>query len=333
MFMENLKIYLIVLYCLILSSIDLKAQQITGINLEGIPYPYNVKYDTIQSQRQHLAMAYMYETVANPRGTVMLFHGKNFNGSYWGETIKNLLMRGYNVFIPDQIGFGKSSKPVSYQYSFQVLSENTRIVMDKLKIGKVILLGHSMGGMLATRFSLMYPHRVQQLILENMIGLEDWQKWVFYKDVEFFFDRELKKSKDGVRQYMLTNYFHNEWKPSYDELLNLQTAFLQHPEYPVLAWNSALTYDMIITQPVVYEFRNLKVPTVLIIGQLDRTALGKDLVSKEVAAQMGNYPQLGKEIAAKIPSSRLIELPGLGHIPHVEDFDEFFKVLMEVIKR
>lgn len=330
--MENTKRFFFTLFYLALSSSLLKGQQVTGINLEGILYPYKVKYDTIYSQRQSLVMAYMYETVANSRGTVMLFHGKNFNGAYWGETMKKLLSKGYNVFVPDQIGFGKSSKPSNYQYSFHVLSENTRKVLEKLKIGKVILLGHSMGGMLATRFSLMFPDKVQQLILENMIGLEDWQKWVPYKDVEFYFERELKKSRDGVRQYMLTNYFHNEWKPRYDELLHLQTAFLQHPDYPILAWNSALTYDMIITQPVVDEFHNLKVPTVIIIGLLDRTALGKDLVAKETASQMGNYPQLGKEIASRIPGSKLVELPGLGHIPHVEDFDGFFKVLMEVIK-
>lgn len=302
------------------------------INLEGYNYPYKVKFDTLQSQQQKLVMAYMYEAAGNSKTTVMLLHGKNFNGVYWGETIKNLLAKGYNVFVPDQIGFGKSTKPKHYQYSFQQLAENTRTIMDKLKIDKVIVLGHSMGGMLATRFALMFPYKVEQLILENPIGLEDWRKWVPYKDLSFFYERELKKTAEDAKQYMLANYFHNEWKSSYDDLVYLQTAFLKHPNYPVLAWNSALTYDMIITQPVVYEFKNLKVPTALILGQLDRTALGKELIPKDAAAQMGDYPRLGKEIAGEIPNSRLIELKGLGHIPHVENFNLFFEALMEVIK-
>lgn len=314
------------------ATVQLLAQKQLGINLEDYSYPYKVKFDTITTQQQKLRMAYMYETTGELKGTVMLLHGKNFNGAYWGETIKNLLLKGYNVFVPDQIGFGKSTKPKYYQYSFQQLAENTRKVMDKLKIGKVTVLGHSMGGMLATRFSLMFPERVEHLILENPIGLEDWRKWVPYKDINFFYERELKKTKESARQYMLANYFHNEWKSSYDDLVYLQTAFLQDKDYPLLAWNSALTYDMIITQPVVYEFKNLKVPTALIIGQLDRTALGKEMVSKDIATQMGNYPQLGKEVAAQIPNSRLIELQGLGHIPHVENFNIFFESLMSVLK-
>lgn len=322
----------IILTLIILFSAGVKAQNQLGINLEGYNYPYKVKFDTIQSQQQKLVMAYMYETAGNSKATVMLLHGKNFNGAYWGETIKNLLLKGYNVFVPDQIGFGKSTKPKHYQYSFQQLAENTRTIMDKLKITKVIVIGHSMGGMLATRFALMFPEKVEQLVLENPIGLEDWRKWVPYKDLSFFYERELRKTAEGAKQYMLANYFHNEWKSSYDDLVYLQTAFLKHPDYPLLAWNSALTYDMIITQPVVYEFKNLTVPTALILGQLDRTALGKEMVSKEVSSQMGNYPKLGKEIAGEIPNARLIELNGLGHIPHVENFSLFFEALMGVIK-
>ncbi|NJO69802.1 MAG: alpha/beta hydrolase [Bacteroidetes bacterium] len=319
---------------LIVHNLGLYAQktEMLGINLEEYQYPYKVKFDTLDTQQQKLKMAYMYEVAGNSRGTVVLLHGKNFNGAYWGETIKNLLQKGYNVFVPDQIGFGKSSKPEYYQYSFQQLAENTRKVLDNLKITRVILLGHSMGGMLAVRFALMYPEITEQLILENPIGLEDWKKWIPYRNIDFYFERELKKTKESARQYMFVNYFNNQWKEAYDNLVYLQTAFLNHPDYPRLAWNSALTTDMILTQPVVYELGNLKVPTVLILGQLDRTALGKDLVSKEVAAQMGNYPKLGKEITSQIPGSQLIELPGIGHIPHIENFRVFFDTLMDVIK-
>lgn len=304
-----------------------------GINLEEVKYPYHVSFDTIATQNQQLVMAYMYETAGNSRGTVMLLHGKNFNGSYWGETIKNLLLKGYNVFVPDQIGFGKSSKPEHYQYTFQQLAFNTKTVLEKLKITKLIVLGHSMGGMLATRFSLMYPEMVEQLILVNPIGLEDWSQWVPYRKVDFWYQKELGKTKESVKNYMLANYFHNEWKSSYDELVYQQSAYLGQKDYPVLALNSALTTDMIMTQPVVYEFERLKVPTILIIGQLDRTALGKDLVSEEIAAQMGNYPKLGQEISRKINGSKLIELPGLGHVPQVENFNRFFEAVIDVIKQ
>jgi pimeloyl-ACP methyl ester carboxylesterase len=84
---------------------------------------------------------------------------------------------------------------------------------------------------------------------------------------------------------------------------------------------------MIYTQPVVYEFPNLKVPAVLIIGQRDRTALGRDLAPPNVAAKLGNYPELGREAARRIPRARLIPLDGLGHAPMIEAPERFYQAL------
>ncbi len=94
----------------------------------------------------------------------------------------------------------------------------------------------------------------------------------------------------------------------------------------------ALTSDMIFTQPVCYEFALIKVPTVLMIGLLDRTAIGKERVDSTTSSRMGNYPVLGKKAAAAIPFCRLIELEGIGHIPHVENFDLFKKHLSDILK-
>jgi pimeloyl-ACP methyl ester carboxylesterase len=104
----------------------------------------------------------------HPNGqTVMLLHGKNFCGAYWGQTVKTLTGKGYRVIVPDQIGFGKSSKPDTLQYTFQLLAAAMRAVLDSAGVGKVIVLGHSMGGMVATRFALMYPERAEKFILEK----------------------------------------------------------------------------------------------------------------------------------------------------------------------
>ena len=89
---------------------------------------------------------------------------------------------------------------------------------------------------------------------------------------------------------------------------------------------------MIYTQPVCYEFENIIAPTLLIIGQLDRTAMGKNLVSDEVRKTLGNYPVLGKLTHQKIKGSRLVELDGLGHVPHVEAFDRFIQPLLSFLK-
>jgi pimeloyl-ACP methyl ester carboxylesterase len=90
---------------------------------------------------------------------------------------------------------------------------------------------------------------------------------------------------------------------------------------------SARTYDMIFTQPVVHEFPDLTVPTLLIIGQRDRTALGTGTVSGSMAETLGQYDRLGEEAARAIPHSRLIELEEVGHVPHYEAFDRFWNAL------
>ncbi len=327
-------LFLTVFLLLSFSSLDAQDKQAKlGINLEGYEYPYPVEYFTIDSQQQSLKMAFMHEESENPNGrTILLFHGKNFNGAYFGQTMQTLLEDGFNVLAPDQVGFGKSTKPDYYHYTFQQLAKNTKSLVDSLDIDQTVVLGHSMGGMLATRFALMYPQMVETLVLENPIGLEDWKKKVPYQGVDHWYQQELEKTYEGVKQYMAQSYYDNNWKSDYEEWLYLRTGFIGTTDYDRYAWNQALTTDMVFTQPVLYEFPDLKVPTVLIIGQRDRTAIGTGLVSDSVAATMGQYPELGKRTAKQIPNATLIELDDIGHLPHIEDFDRFIEALLSYIQ-
>jgi len=297
---------------------------------QDMGYAYPLKYHSFYSQQQKLTMAYTYEKASKENGkTVLLLHGKNFSGTYWNQTIKLLLQNGFNVLVPDQIGFGVSDMPQRYQYSFQQLAANTKVLADSLGISKLIVLGHSMGGMLAVRFALQYAEFCSQLILENPIGLEDWKIWVPYSPIDIEYKKELSKTLASLKKYFLDNYFHGQWKNEYDSLLYYSSRNLSNK---AAAWNMALTSDMIFTQPVCYEFASIKVPTVLMIGLLDRTAIGKERVDSITASRMGNYPMLGKKVSDLIPGCKLIELNGIGHIPHVEDFGGFSKKLLEVLK-
>src|SRR5579863_5768628 len=83
-----------------------------GIGLEGFPYPYPVNLLPLVNDGEQLRMAYMDIAPAQPNGrVVVLLHGRNFPASYWAPVIKTLTEAGYRVVVPDQIGFGKSSKP------------------------------------------------------------------------------------------------------------------------------------------------------------------------------------------------------------------------------
>lgn len=259
----------------------------------------------------------------------MAFHALEWEGR--ARTIRALTARGFRVIAPDQIGFGKSSKPAAYQFSFHTLADNTRSLLRALNVERVSVVGHSMGGMLATRFALLHPDMTDRLILVNPIGLEDYRRGVPYRTVEQHYANELKTTPESIREYQRKSYYAGEWKPEYEELIQAPAGWTRHPQYARVAWNAALTTDMIITQPVVHELRDLRVPTLLIIGTRDRTALGAAWAPPEVASRMGDYTQLGKRAAEAIPNARLIELPGVGHMPMIEAFDAYRDALVEFL--
>lgn len=322
----------IVLIFMLISTVAFSQTErpVLDIRLSGYAYPFPVQQLRLQSQGQELEMAYMDIRPEKPNGkTVVLLHGKNFNGAYWKTTAEALHSDGYRIVIPDQIGFGKSSKALGYQFTFQQLAQNTKALLDALKIEKIQLLGHSMGGMLATRFTLMYPEVVEKLILENPIGLEDWKLVAPYVSIDQHYQTELKADYESTKKYQLDFYYDGKWKPAYDEWVYLLTAWIKHPNYNIVARNNAQTSDMIFTQPVLYEFQYIKAPTLLIIGTRDRTAIGKDNVKDPaIRKQMGLYQNLGKETQQQIPNAKLVELDNIGHLPHIEAFERFIKPLM-----
>jgi pimeloyl-ACP methyl ester carboxylesterase len=125
-----------------------------SITCEECPYPYPSSYLPLTLYGQDVRIAYM--DVA-PNGTanghtVVLLHGNNFAGFYFGGPIDILRKAGFRVVVPDQIGYGRSSKPI-IPYNFHDMARNTRLILQHLKIDRVMVVGHSMGGMLAARWT------------------------------------------------------------------------------------------------------------------------------------------------------------------------------------
>ncbi|WP_144154191.1 alpha/beta fold hydrolase [Paraburkholderia sp. BCC1885] len=302
-----------------------------GPELQGFDYPEPVEQFGFTSQGVALHMAYMDIQPQHANGrTAVLLHGKNFCAATWGPTIRRLSEAGYRVVAPDQIGFCKSSKPEHYQYSFQQLARNTHALLESLGVSRATLIGHSTGGMLAIRYALMYPQQTQQLVLVDPIGLEDWKaKGVPSISVDQWYERELKTSADSIRRYEQATYYAGQWRADYEPWVQMLAGMYRGPGKQIVAWNSALLYDMIYTQPVVYELGQLQMPTLLMIGQKDTTAIGKDAAPPEVRAKLGDYPQLGKAAAQAIPHATLVEFADLGHAPQMQDPQAFHKALLD----
>ena len=328
------KYFNLIVFCFLSATAQEKQLQATDLEMENVTYPFPVKEMQLVIQGQVLKMAYMDLQPKVPNGkSVLLLHGKNFSAIYWEQTANDLAKAGFRVIMPDQIGFGKSSKPTNIQYSFQLLAQNTKAVLDQLKIDKVAVLGHSMGGMLATRFALMYPEMTEKLILENPIGLEDWKTVVPYQSVDQWYASEVNQNYDKMKAYQKEFYYGGQWKSEYDKWLNIPAGWTINKDYPIIAKSSALAYDMIFTQPVFYEFGNIKAKTLLIIGQRDRTALAKGKAPKEIQETLGNYPLLGKSTAKKIANSELVEIDNVGHLPHIEAYEKFITPLLTFLNK
>ncbi|MFM0319389.1 alpha/beta hydrolase [Paraburkholderia nemoris] len=302
-----------------------------GPELQGFNYPAPVEQYDFTSQGVALHMAYMDIKPEHANGrTAVLLHGKNFCAATWDATIHRLSDAGYRVIAPDQIGFCKSSKPEHYQYSFQQLARNTHALLESLGVTDATVIGHSTGGMLAIRYALMYPHETQQLVLVNPIGLEDWKaKGVPSLSVDQWYERELKTTADSIRRYEQATYYAGQWRADYEPWVQMLAGMYRGPGKQIVAWNSALLYDMIYTQPVVYELGHLSMPTLLLIGQKDTTAIGKDAAPPDVRAKIGHYPELGKAAAKAIPHATLVEFAGLGHAPQMQDPQAFHKALLD----
>ncbi|VUD62471.1 Non-heme bromoperoxidase BPO-A2 [Thalassocella blandensis] len=323
------------LYALCVSKVSAAEKPLVyDAELSTFEYPFAVQTYELSSQRQKLSMRYMDVGKANasktPQKTAVLLHGKNFSGYYWEDVARLLLEHGYRVIIPDQIGFGKSSKPEHYQYSFAQLALNTQSLLQHIGINQYTVIGHSMGGMLATTLALN-DAQVSDLMLINPIGLEPYLDYVEIKDPEFFYQSELKKTADKVRAYQKANYYDGKWKPEYERLIAPHIGWLNGPDKSLIAWNNALTYLPIFAEDITSKFSKITVPTQLIIGTRDRTGPGRNWKKSGVEHQLGQYQKLGKLTAKSITNAKLYELEGLGHMPQIEDFDRFKPVFLKAL--
>ena len=299
--------------------------------LDGFKYPFEVNTFKFNSQNQDLKMRYMDIGEKDAQKVIVLLHGKNFSGYYWERVAKDLLKKNYRVIIPDQIGFGKSSKPDYYQYSFGQLALNTKTLLDNLKLAKLDLVGHSMGGMLATTFAVNYPKSVNKLILINPIGLEDYGKYVEFKDVNFFYKRELAKTIDKAINYQKKNYYDGKWSSEYEKLLIPLKGMLAGEDWKIVAWNNALTYGPIFSENIVDRFSQVTSKTFLIIGTRDKTGPGRGWLKEGVTIKLGEYKKLGINANNLIKGSKLIELDGLGHMPQYENYNVFINSFYKAV--
>jgi len=305
-----------------------------GIDLESVTYPFPVAFLPLVLEAHDVRMAYMdVAPQGQPNGkTIVLLHGKNFYGLYWERTIRESIARGYRVVVPDQIGWGKSSK-AAIAYSFDLLAGNTAKLLDACGVERVHLVGHSTGGMLATRFARMYPERLERLVLEDSIGMEDYRRVVPPPPFDALYAQELALDASGI-QRIFSNYLAD---PShigiFAQAIDVELGVLQSADYPQRARVSALAYRMIYEEPVCYEYDLVAAPSLVVTGAADHTAPFASFASPAARQVLGHIPLLGERTARTLQHGRFVEIAGAGHVPHLEQPEPFYRALFNFLEQ
>jgi len=303
-----------------------------GIDLEGFAYPYPVSLFPVVNDGEQLRMAYMdIGASGQPNGrTVVLLHGRNFPSSYWAPVIKTLTGAGFRVVVPDQIGFGKSSKQ-SGELHFDVLARNTIALLDHLQVGSVDIVAHSMGGMLAVRIARAYPDRVSHLVLTAPIGLEDYRLYVPPVASETIMANEEKLTAEGYRKQLETNYAlklpPDQVTPFIDSRFNIKGS----ADYPRWLGAFVASYQMIYREPVVHEIPLITQPTLFVMGADDHNAPGRPSAPEALRAKMGHNAELAKALAQLMPNGRAEVIPNTGHLVFLEAREKYDELLLNFL--
>jgi pimeloyl-ACP methyl ester carboxylesterase len=244
---------------------------------------------------------------SNP--AVILLHGLGGDVSNWAMTIPTLSGK-YHVYVPDQVGFGKSDKPLA-NYRVAMLVEFLDVFCRKLGVQKATLVGNSLGGWTAAAFALAHPEKVDKIVLVDAAGYSSkrWGGPEMTKEAL----AALNPSTTADFKRLLSLILYNK--------AMLTDQFLETALTNKLKRGDGYTINSFIESIVRGEdfldgkTKGIKTPTLVIWGKDDGlTPLG-----------------LGKAFAEDIPGAQLVVIDNCGHIPQMEKAVEFNSALLKFL--
>jgi pimeloyl-ACP methyl ester carboxylesterase len=229
---------------------------------------------------------------------VILLHGLGGDASNWAANIVSL-SKSYRVLVPDQIGFGKSDKPL-INYRVATLVDFLDGFMKELGVNRASLVGNSLGGWTAAAFALAHPDKVDRLVLVDAAGYS-LDKNVDPKSLNLL----NPSTRDGVKQVLSVVFYNKE-----------------------MFANPALTDQFFARKMAAGDGYTIqRFIDAVIAGQdmLDNTASG---IKQPTLIVWGRQDALvplaiGERYHKDIAGSQLLIIDKCGHVPQLEQSGQF----------
>ena len=228
---------------------------------------------------------------------VVLVHGLGSRKEDWTPVLEPLAQK-YRLLVPDQIGFGKSEKPL-LDYSVQTYVDFLNEFLRQLKVEKVSLVGESLGGWISALYAVelgdgAHLTPVEKLVLVDAAGLKQ----------DAAIPNLNPSSLATMRGVMESVFYDTSWLND-DALRKIFTDKLSvHDSYTV---RSFLSNPMIATERVDDRMGKIKTPTLVVWGKQDK------LIPMA----------MGVRYAAGIAGAKLVSFDKCGHVPPIEKTEEF----------
>lgn len=292
---------------------------VTAIDFSNVPYPYPVEFLDVEVYGRQLRMAYMdVAPVGTPNGqTIVLFHGFNFGMYAFGETMEILRNAGFRTIAIDRLGFGRSSKPIMH-YNFHIPARNTKRLLDHLGIERAAVLGHSQGGMVASRFGMTYPETASHVVFVNQIGMSDSRPGSEWNEPSY--DGERPTPQQYYRQILgsQTRYYAQGWRPEYLQWVEAPYGLIFGGDFDRWLEVRGLLGQAMWEDPVVYDWQHIS-SKALVIGGAD------DSLSRDFRAD-------ARRVAESLQNAELLLYPGVGHNPQFEHKEQFHADLIRFLR-
>ncbi len=228
---------------------------------------------------------------------VVLVHGYSVPSYVFDSTLRALSGAGYRVVSFDLYGRGLSDRP-RVRYDRDLLAQQLGELMDALHMPKADLVGLSMGGAVVGRFVASHPERVRSLVLiapfteAQDISVMGWPvlgDWIFWS---WFLP--------SLPQHQGEDFAHPERFPDWASRFRPQMRYQGYGQALLSTGRNLIT---VASLPDFGKVGKQGTPTLLLWGDHDATIA---------------YA-LSAKVQQAIPQARLVTLPGLGHLPVVED--------------